>query len=138
MSCSVMASSAVFFLTPAACSCSSSRVTGIFSFSANWATFDLAMCCVFSSGAPALGLRLVLEPGFARLHDELGGALGVHARHLGELVGGEVGEGVHRGDALRCEHAGGLVVHALHALQVLGGVLHILLALDRFREEGVA
>src|SRR5262245_39950560 len=124
MSCSVMASSAVFFLTPAACSCSSSEATGIFSFSANWATFDFAMCCVFSSGgAGALGLRLVLEPGFARLHDELVGALGIHAGHLGELVGREVGQGLHRGDALGRQHAGGLVVHALHALQVLGSVL---------------
>jgi hypothetical protein len=34
-----------FFFTPAACSCSSRSVTGSLSSSANWVTFDLAICC---------------------------------------------------------------------------------------------
>src|SRR5690349_3469677 len=127
MSCSVIASSAVLMRTPAACSCSSSEATGILSFSANCATFDLAIECVLSCVPWRLGLRLILEPGLARLHDEPVGAFGIHAGHLRELIRREVRQRVHRGDALGSEHAGRLVVHALHALQVLGGVLDVLL-----------
>src|ERR1041384_7653076 len=97
MSCSVTASSAVFFLTPAAFSCSSSDATGIFSFSANWATFDFAI-------DPFLGLSGLRagfpEPGLARFHDELVGAFDIHAGHLGELVRREIRQRVPRGDAL--------------------------------------
>src|SRR5258708_9817443 len=120
-----MASSPAFFFAPAAWSCSSSRATGSLSSSANWVTFDLGIR--FRSYASGLGLRL-LEPRFARLHDELVGALFIHAGHLGELIGGEIREGVHGGDALAGQQPRGGIVHAIHALQVLGGVLHRLLA----------
>src|SRR2546423_12323082 len=95
--------------------------TGSLSSAANWVTFDLAIVSFISPGAASGGRLLFLEPRLARGHDELARAFRLHARDLGELLGVEIGEGVHRRDALGGERARGLVVHTFHSEKILGG-----------------
>src|SRR2546423_12293704 len=112
--------------------------TGSLSSAANWVTFDFSIGCLISPGAASGGRLLFLEPRLARGHDELARALRLHAGDLGELLGVEIGERVHRRDALGSERARGLVVHAFHSEKVLGGVLDRFLALDRLGEKRIA
>ena len=86
-------------------------------------------------GRAALG---GLEPVRARLHHEVLRPGRVEAGELHELVAGEVGQRIARGDAVRGELGRDLGVHALEGEQRLLDVLDALLALDRLGEERVA
>src|SRR6185436_1508471 len=128
LSCSESESSGCFLSTPAARSCSSSTDGGTFSSLANWAT----LVCATLRGL------LVFEPVGARRHDQLLGAVCVHAGDLGQLVDRQIGEVVARLHALLHQLGGELRVHAVELEHLGVDALHLLFVGDRGHQQRVA
>src|SRR5690606_22361520 len=109
---SVTASSTELRSTPAARSCSSSTLAGIFSSVANWATvlLDIRLSSLYmlrlqqryAGGVAALApgsapaWLFFIEPVGPGAHDQLAGLLLVEAGNFGKLVGGQLGQVIAR------------------------------------------
>src|SRR5262249_42786956 len=132
LSCSVSrVSSTSLRLTPAACSCSSSRSEAMPSSLANWETF---VCAMFVPPVLRPARTPSCEPGRARRHDQRLGALRVHADQLYQIIDRQLGEFFLRVNALGGELPRGLAVHALQCLQIGRHLFDLLFAGDVLHE----
>src|SRR6056297_1040886 len=122
---------------PASSSCTSSRSTGTFRTSANWATVTSAICIRTSYSAVLFG---AFEPVRAGRHDQLAGALGIQALDLFEVVGGLLRQILASANPDTRQGIGQALVHAFQRQQVFRGFaeIELFLADDRLGNQHIA
>src|SRR6056297_424246 len=134
---SLILSSAPLTLMPASSSCTSSRSTGTFRTSANWATVTSAICIRTSYSAVLFG---AFEPVRAGRHDQLAGALGIQALDLFEVVRGLFRQLLPSANPHTRQGIGQTLVHAFQRQQVFRRLaeIELFLADDRLGNQHIA
>src|SRR6056297_2459801 len=102
---------------PASSSCTSSRSTGTFRTSANWATVTSAICIRTSYSTVLFG---ALEPMGAGSHDQLAGTLSIQPLDILELVSRLIGQLLTRLDTPTRQRERQAAIHAVERQKILG------------------